>query len=47
MLNLLLQIIYYVNKEDSSSHDIYFVKDAEQKSTPIGKGRGLDMDSQQ
>ena len=34
--------VYYVNKEDSSSHDILLcVKDAEQKSTPIGKGRGF------
>ena len=34
--------VYYVNKEDASSHDILLcVKDAEQKSTPIGKGRGF------
>ena len=34
--------VYYVDKEDASSHDILLcVKDAEQKSTPIGKGRGF------
>ena len=34
--------VYYVNKDDASSHDILLcVKDAEQKNTPIGKGRGF------
>ena len=34
--------VYYINKEDSSSHDILLcVKDGEQQSTPIGKGRGF------
>ncbi len=34
--------VYYINKEDASSHDILLcVKDGEQQSTPIGKGRGF------
>ncbi|MGY8932463.1 MAG: PHP domain-containing protein, partial [Flavobacteriales bacterium] len=34
--------VYYINKEDSYSHDILLcVKDGEQQSTPIGKGRGF------
>ena len=33
--------VYYINKDDASSHDILLcVKDGEQQSTPIGKGRG-------
>lgn len=34
--------VYYLDKEDSNSHDILLcVKDGEQQSTKIGKGRGL------
>ena len=34
--------VYYINKEESYSHDILLcVKDGEQQSTPIGKGRGF------
>ena len=34
--------VYYLEKEDSNSHDILLcVKDGEQQSTKIGKGRGL------
>ena len=33
--------VYYLNKEDSNAHDILLcVKDGQQQSTPIGKGRG-------
>ena len=33
--------VYYLDKEDANSHDILLcVKDGEQQSTPIGKGRG-------
>ena len=34
--------VYYIDKEDASSHDILLcVKDGAQQSTPIGKGRGF------
>ncbi|MDC1221080.1 DNA polymerase III subunit alpha [Salibacteraceae bacterium] len=34
--------VYYENKEDANAHDILLcVKDGEQQSTPIGRGRGL------
>ena len=34
--------VYYLNKEDSNSHDILLcVKEGEQQSTKIGKGRGF------
>ena len=34
--------VYYIDKDDASSHDILLcVKDGEQQSTPIGKGRGF------
>ena len=33
--------VYYLNKEDSSAHDILLcIKQGEYKSTPIGRGRG-------
>jgi DNA polymerase-3 subunit alpha len=33
--------VFYVNKEDSNSHDILLcVRDGEKQSTPIGRGRG-------
>ncbi len=34
--------VHYENKEDANAHDILLcVKDGEQQSTPIGRGRGL------
>lgn len=34
--------VYYQNKEDANAHDILLcVKDGEQQSTPIGRGRGF------
>jgi DNA polymerase-3 subunit alpha len=33
---------YYINKSDAEAHDILLcIKDGEQKSTPIGRGRGF------
>ena len=38
-LNILHQIMYYIDKEDAISHDVLLcVKDGELKETPIGRG---------
>ena len=35
---------YYINKDDANAHDILLcVKDAEKQSTPIKRGREIDL----